>query len=578
MSTDLNCNIASHLVQQAQNNPFNIAVIVPHGRDRKSGKVSYVHYTYQQLDNASNRIATTLSNNGIKSGQRCVLMVSPGLDFFALTFALFKMGAIPILIDPGMGIKNIKTCLEEAQPEIFIGISKAHIARIILGWGKPSLQKNITTGKLPLPGTANLAKLLESTELSVDFPLYQPALVTTADTTLETASNTTMAAILFTSGSTGVPKGVVYTHTNFNAQIDALQQLYNIQPGEKDLCTFPLFALFAPALGMTSIIPDMDATKPAQVDPQLIFEAIDDFGITNMFGSPALLRRVANAGVAQKRKLPTLKRVISAGAPVPATTLQQCSSLLNNDDAPQIFTPYGATEALPVCSISSNTILQQTAKLTDEGAGICVGKPAPNIDLKIIKIDDKAFNNWDNNLEVSDNSIGEICVRGPQVTAKYFNRQPSTALAKISTDDGGFYHRMGDVGYRDGDGKIWFCGRKSHRVVTATETMFTIPSEAVFNIHPLVYRTALVGLGAPGKQTPVLCVELLKKTDQQSQQKIISELRQIQQRFAHTQAITEFLFHPAFPVDIRHNAKIFREKLAVWAQKKVTKTAGKNKS
>src|SRR5262249_18850617 len=121
------------------------------------------------------------------------------------------------------------------------------------------------------------------------------------------------SAILFTSGSTGPPKGAVYTHAIFQAQVGIFRDLYAIEPGEIDLCTFPLFALFAPALGMTAIVPDMDPTRPARVDPAKLFEAIDDFGVTNLFGSPALLRRLVEGAEASSRRLPGLKRVVSAG-------------------------------------------------------------------------------------------------------------------------------------------------------------------------------------------------------------------------------------------------------------------------
>lgn len=550
MIKQLNQNIASHLTLRAKQQPYAAAVIFPEGRDR-SGHISYTHLTYLQLEQESNRIACALQKNGVTCGARTVLMVSPSLDFFALTFALFKLGAVPILIDPGMGVKNIKNCLEEVEPEVFIGITKAHIARQLLGWAKKTVAITITTGFSWNSQLLNLRQLVNGTSADTPFDCHSPRPQETA-------------AILFTSGSTGAPKGAIYTHTNFNAQIDALQSLYQIKPGEVDLCTFPLFALFAPALGMTAVIPDMDATRPAHVNPDRIFEAINDFGVTNMFGSPALLRRVANQGCRQNKKLPTLKRVISAGAPVPASVLEQFSSMLN--DNAEIFTPYGATESLPVCSISSKTLLNETRYLTDQGKGICVGQPV--IELKIISIDDGAIQNLDKAIELPPYEIGEICVKGPQVTSGYFNRPHANQLSKITTDDGGYYHRMGDVGYRDEQGRIWFCGRKAHRVELGEETLFTIPCEAVFNTHPLVYRTALVGINDTETQA-ILCIELHKSATASEKQQIISELRQIQSAFPHTKAISKMLFHPAFPVDIRHNAKIFREKLAIWAKKEL---------
>jgi len=377
-----------------------------------------------------------------------------------------------------------------------------------------------------------------------------------ADTTADE-----LAAILFTSGSTGIAKGVMYTHGTFATQVRLLHEVYGIQPGEMDLPTFPLFALFGPALGMTAVIPDMDPTRPASVDPKKIIEAIENFGITNMFGSPALINRVGRFGAEHNIKLPTLKRAISAGAPVPAAVIERFTRMLN--DGCEVWTPYGATEALPVASIGSREILTETRAWTDRGAGVCVGRPVPDAEVHIIPISDEPIIKWDPSLSLPSGTIGEITVRGPMVTKSYFGRDEATRLAKIHDASGEIYHRMGDVGYRDDRGRLWFCGRKSHRVKTSKGTLFTIPVEAVFNTHPSVFRTALVGYEEAGETYPVLCVE--REIDIPNDQTLIAELQQLGQMFPHTKAIQVFLICAKFPVDIRHNAKIFREKLALTA-------------
>lgn len=549
-------NISSCLTDMARRQPHSLAIIFPEGRDR-CGRVSYTHYTFSQLDRESDRIAAGLEGAGIGRGVRTALMVTPSLEFFALTFALFKAGAVPVLIDPGIGAGNIGKCLAEAEPAAFIGIPKAHLARILLGWGKATIRINVTVGRrYGWSGTTLDRIRTEAGDVS-----YSPALTGRDET----------AAILFTSGSTGSPKGAVYTHGNFAAQVDLLRSLYNIRPGEIDLPTFPLFALFAPALGMTAVIPDMDFTRPAQVDPRKIVEAVENCGVTTMFGSPALINRVGRYGKEHGVTLPSLRRVISAGAPVPPAVLETFSAMLPPEA--EIFTPYGATEALPVCSIGSREILRETRGITDAGGGTCVGRPAPGIRLEIISISDEPVPTWDDSLRVPQGTIGEFAVQGPQVTSAYFNRPEATVLAKITDPaTGGFLHRMGDIGGMDDRGRIWFCGRKAHRVITPTETLFTIPCEAVFNTHPQVFRTALVGVGEAGEQLPVLCVELEKGVTA-NQETIAAELREIARSHLHTVTIDTFLFHPAFPVDIRHNAKIFREKLAVWAAEILRKEA-----
>ena len=206
--------------------------------------------------------------------------------------------------------------------------------------------------------------------------------------------------------------------------------------------------------------------------------------------------------------------------------------------------------------------------------------PVPELTVKIIRITDAPIAAWTDDLEVPRGEIGEIAVSAAQASRAYFNREQSTALAKIPTAEGGFLHRMGDVGYRDERGRIWFCGRKSHRVITKAGTLFTIPCEAIFNTHPAVFRSALVGVPAAGTgavdgdckspaREPVICIELEADARGQSESKLGEELLALAAKFPHTQSIRTVLFHPAFPVDIRHNAKIFREKLAVWAEKQL---------
>ncbi len=537
-------NIATHLETMAARQPHTLAVVFPHGRDHQ-GRVSYTHFTYRQLNDASDQIAHGLERIGIGRGVRTVLMVKPSLEFFALTFALFKAGAVPVLIDPGIGVRNLGQCLGEAEPLAFIGIPKAHAARVVLGWGRASIRTCVTVGRRWFWGGATLEAVQQLGAGAGRFPLAR-------------TSATELASILFTSGSTGVPKGAVYTHGIFAAQVDILRRLYGIEPGEIDLQTFPLFGLFAPALGMTTIVPDMDATRPAQVDPRKIIEAVENFGVTNLFGSPALLNRVGRYGVEHNIKLPSLKRVLSAGAPVSAEIMERFATMLRPDV--EIHTPYGATESLPVCSIGSTEVLTQTRVKTRQGAGVCVGRPVSEIQLRIIRISDDAIPVWSDDLVLPDGAIGEIVVKGPMVTREYYRRPESTALAKIADGDS-FYHRMGDLGYLDELGRVWFCGRKSHRVVTPQGTLFTIPCEAVFNVHPRIYRTALVGVAG----RPVLCVELEKDAGHVDPK----ELRALAASQPHTRNIDTFLIHPAFPVDIRHNAKIFREQLAVWAARKL---------
>ncbi len=552
-------NVASHLVRMSTTHPEHVAIHTPRGRVNPDGPTPHRDITFAELNADSDAIAHGLSAAGVCRGARSALMVPPSPDFFALTFALLKLGAVPVLIDPGMGVKNLGACLAEAEPEVFIGIAKAHVARRALGWAKRTLHTTINAGRWRVFCTTSLEQLRTAGRGRGGYSL--------AD-----SSARDPAAILFTSGSTGVAKGVVYTHGIFAAQIEILKATYGIAPGEIDLCTFPLFALFGPALGMTCVIPDMDASRPARINPRKAVSQIRQFGVTNLFGSPAVIRRLGELAneSATAAPLTSVRRVISAGAPASAASIERFVQLL--PDGVEVFTPYGATEALPVASIGSREILAETRSLTDQGRGVCVGRPVAGVTVRVIRISDDPVAEWDEALLAPPGAVGEFVVTGPVVTHEYFHRPEATQLAKIlDPRTGEVLHRMGDVGYIDDRGRLWFCGRKSHRVVTARGTLFTDMVEPIFNTLPGVARTALVGVNRNGITHPVLCVERTSTATPSvgEWEQLERELRAAAERSDHTRRIATFLAHPAFPVDVRHNSKIFREKLAMWANQEL---------
>ncbi len=543
------CNIASSLKKNAQSFPYKRAVVYPAGRDKNS-RVLYSQLTFSQLDQLSDRLAHGLESIGIVRGTRTILMVPPGMEFFMIVFAMFKVGAVPVVVDPGMGIDRMVQCLHQGRAKAFIGIEKAHILRRL----KPAYFKNIThwvtVGRRWFWGGHTLKQLLSDNRQ--DFGHAR----TTKDET---------AAIVFTTGSTGPAKGVVYTHGNFTAQIQQIQTHWNIGSDEIDLPTFPLFALFDPALGMTAVIPDMDPTRPARANPEKIIEAIENHGVTNMFASPALLHRLGKYGREKGITLPSLRRVISAGAPVSPANIEQFSSLVS--DTTEIHTPYGATEAVPVISIGSHEILSETRQLTEKGFGMCIGRPINNTRVCLIKITDDPVTQIRDSLLVPEKQVGEITVKADLVTENYFDNHEADLLAKIPDPDGGVWHRMGDLGWMDSKGRIWFCGRKNHRVITEKETLFTIPVEAIFNNHEKVYRSALTGVGPMNRQIPVVFVEPCCPIANEKQ--FIAELLELARATPLTADIEHIFIEKEFPVDIRHNAKIFREKLAVTAREKL---------
>lgn len=545
-------NFAGFLSVAAAIRPQQPAIIVPLHRDNASRGGS-AQLSFEQLDKDTGDVARGLLASGLRRGDRCALMVTPGLDFFALIFGLFKAGIVPVLIDPGIGLKPLKACLDRVEPRGFIGITKAHVARVVAGWARTSIQVNITVGTRLFWRGLTLKQVRQLGQSDTPFETVVP-------------EQDEIAAILFTSGSTGLPKGVIYTHRILIEQVNMIRDMFHIQDGEIDLPTFPPFSLFDPALGMTAVIPDMDARFPARVDPDMVYAVISEFAVTNMFASPALLNTVSRDAVARGKKAPTLRRVISAGAPALPDTLQRMRSWLN--EGVEVFTPYGATECMPICVVGSDEVLA-TRDLTDAGMGICVGRPFDRVDIRIIAVSDQAFEKLSDATLLDVTQIGEIVVHGPTVTPGYFRNDRATRLAKMHDDNGRLYHRMGDVGYLDEDGRLWFCGRKADIVDTADQRLYTEPCEGIFNAHKSVFRAALVGIGHQSAARPVICIELEASVARSDWPQIEKELLEMAAAHDQSSGIKDFVVHPAFPVDIRHNAKINRTLLGKWATKRL---------
>lgn len=512
---------------------------------RKGGR-GYQSWTFGEIYQESRSMARSLSSLGIKKGDRVMLMVPPSREFISLTFALFSLGAVVILIDPGMGFKNLESSIRQVNPRVFIGSTRAHLFRIMSGKAFKSVDLCL--------GIDLFSRLLAGNQATIN---QRPS---EGGTTWAETGPDDMAAIIFTTGSTGPPKGVCYTHRVFTAQLNLINDYYKIKPGDRDQPAFPLFGLFSIGLGAAVILPEMDPSRPAQVKPARFIRTILEQEVSYSFGSPAIWKVVSRYCLQHKIILTSLKKVLMAGAPVSGELIEKLRNILPPDA--QIHTPYGATEALPVASISDREILTETWKETRAGQGVCVGQALPGIEIQVIRPVSGSITDWKDVVIRPPGEIGEIVVKGDVVTPAYDRNPGATVEAKMS-DGNSFRHRMGDMGYLDDQDRLWFCGRKAHRVLPSGKTLYPVSCEAIFNEHPLVSRSALVGIGSAGEQKPVIIAEPVNSGVDKKE--LLADLQKIAKQNRLTSEIQTFLVHPDFPVDIRHNAKIFREKLAEWA-------------
>ena len=538
-------NIAARIENQAKVRPNQDAVRFP----KKIGSYNYLYekLSFSELNRLSSHYANSLEAKGINEGDKVLLFVRPSLDFPALTFALFKMGATPILIDPGMGKKNLLKAIESAQPDALIAVPEVHIIRMFYRSAFKSIKTFITTGPKLWPGLHSVKALKKGPWKGYETKQKSPD---------------DMAAILFTSGGTGRPKGVVYTHRIFNNQTDVLQEIFTLNDSDIDIPGFPLFSFFTMSMGMTSCIPDMNPSKPATCDPQSLVANIKDNRATFVAGSPAIWERVADYCIKQSIQLDSVKYVVMFGAPVRVELHENFQKILPNGTT---YTPYGATEALPVACISGKEILDPKSdkvQIWAMGGGTCIGQPAPGLEVKIIEAHDQDIATIEDVKVLDTDAVGEIIVKGDITTPMYLNLPDKTAAAKIKDGDS-YWHRMGDLGRIDTSGNIWFYGRKVHRIELTKEVKYSISCEAIYNEHPFVKRSALVRYEKAGQLNAAVVIEPKEnfKSKEIDKNKVIAELQGLGSQHEHTSDIEHFFFSDSFPVDIRHNIKIDRKKL-----------------
>jgi len=541
-------NVATLLRRHARSSPESSALAFPSAHYTAEAP-TWDTWSFRRLDEESDAVARGLVAEGVRPGDRAVVLVRPSLELYALLFALFKAGAVPVLLDPGMGIRALLTCIERTGPRVLVATPAVHAVRVLFARRAFSaVAVHVTAGRRWFWGGATLADLKRD---GAPFELVE-------------RGENDAAAILFTSGSTGPAKGVVSTQAMFAAQTEALRRMFDLLPGQIDLQCFAAFAIFDVSLGMTAVIPNMDLARPATADPRAIVAGIRAFEPEIAFASPIVWRHTSRHCLEHEITFPSIRTLLTVGAPIPPELHRRMRRIL--PAGAQVHTPYGATEAMPITSIGTDEVLGDTAARTASGAGTCVGRPAPGADVRIVGVTDAPLPHWSDDLAVPTGTLGEIVAGGAQVSPAYAEVEGVNAAAKITQGDR-ILHRMGDLGYLDASGRLWFCGRKAHRLVIDDGSV--LPSdaiEAIFDEHPGVLRTALVGLGPRGRQIPILCVEMEQGHGWSAE--VEEELRTLAGGTVVEGRIARFLPHPGFPTDARHNSKIRREELVPWAARR----------
>lgn len=506
--------------------------------------VRYTQVNYKELSNFVHKYERGLTELGLRAGDRVLMLVQPGVEFLALSYAVMGRGAIPVFVDPGIGMENLCKCILDAEPNVFIGSPRAHLLRYLKRKIFTKLRFSVCANEWLALGKAHLGYLKKFSAA----PLPE---VPAPD----------IAMIAFTSGATGTPKGVLFSQEMVAEQLRIFRDEFGLQAGNRDLPLLPVFSLFSLALGVCSVFAPIDTRRPLSLEPEKVVRIIDDLAITCSFGSPTLWNKIAEYCVRTRTTLASIKRVYMAGAPVPAATVQRVREVIPNGQA---FTPYGATEALPVTLINAADIVSSAAHPAVSGEiGTLVGKPVAGIEIRIIERNSGTIASLSDAKVLPPDTIGEVIVSGKNVARSYLNRPEATQRSKIP-DGERLWHRMGDLGYLDAGGNLYFCGRQAHAVQSVDRIYLSIPVERIFNQHEKVRRSALVALKQGAHNEAAVVIEPHPQfwpQNEQVREQFRGEMLALARANSLTSPIEKIYFHPSFPVDARHNAKIFRDKL-----------------
>lgn len=522
------------LDRRARDDDVAIVEMGPNGRQSSC--------TFAELQSDVIAAAAGLVDLGVEHGDRIAMLVPPGIDLAVCIFAAWRIGAVVVLVDAGLGFRGMGRAMASANPAYLIGIPKALTVARTLGW--PGIRIS-TTAIHPI--RARILRVASTLDELVSRG--------EAHETPPTPESSDVAAIGFTSGATGPAKGVVYRHYQLQAQRDAIVEMYGIGNGDRLVAAFGPFALAGTLMGIPSVVPDMKVTSPASLTGRALSDAVHAVKATLVFASPAALKNiVATAGGIPPdhgTDMSGVRLLMSAGAPVPAIVLQGAAKLMPNAEA---HTPYGMTEVMPVADIALSEIEDVGA-----GDGVCVGRPVPDVEVAISALDPSGEPTGA--LTVEPGVVGEVCIRTLHMRDGYDKLWMTSYTA--SQPEG--WHRSGDVGHLDADGRLWIQGRIGHVITTASGPVTPVGIEHAVGSLPGVALAAVVGVGPAGTQQVIVVVVPTSGTGRPG---VAGEdLADRVRAEAGDVDVAAVLMVPSLPVDKRHNSKIDRTRVARWAER-----------
>ena len=535
-------DITGELKAHAQERPDTVALRFPKGPTSGAG---WHALTYATLDEQTERFARNCIALGLRRGDPVLLLFKPTAAFYPVCFGLLRAGLVPVFIDPSMGLKRAFECVRTIQPRAMVAPPVLHWASLVLRRVFRSIEFGIVAGRRGWGFGPTVTRLTEGDAPAVNFGGMGAA---------------EDACIIFTSGATGPPKAVVLSRACLHARIQSVISLLGAPRGTPVVETLLIYTLMWLIGGLRITMPEMDVTRPAKTDPEALIDALQRFEPAVASASLIVWQRLVRYAEGKDLHFPSVETLITSSAPIPAGLHGRLRAVVN--DGVQLNTPYGSTEAMPVTNVVSETLLAGPAEETAQGAGICLGRPVPGAEVRVIAHVEGPLPTWAEVTVQPAGEMGEVVVAGQVVSDAYRSAPGANEASKIR-DGERRWHRMGDLGYFDDAGRLWFCGRCAHRIETAQGIVPAVPLEQIYVTHPAVFRAALVGVGPMGRQRPVLCVEL--EAGQRWSDTLAQAVLALADGTRWAGRVETAVCHPGLPTDARHNSKIMRPTVAAWA-------------